>query len=136
MKTIRIFLVIAALLQISVLEAQVPATQRPVGTMQAQRMQRTKEGRATLETEQMKTKLSLTDSQAVNYEKIILKYAAIQEELYKQLNEMQIAKNEELKRILTPEQLEQLNHPSSGNLNRKKEATETDNAAQSKEKSN
>jgi hypothetical protein len=71
----------------------------------------TKEMRARIEVVRMKSQLALTDSQVVKVEKIALKYAELTEELQKKIMELRNQQTEEIKPLLTPEQLKKLNKP-------------------------
>jgi apolipoprotein N-acyltransferase len=103
MKTpIKVLFIVMAILQLGLLNAQ--QGQRP-----------TKEEWAKRETENMKGVLALNDSQVVKYNKIALKYAGLQTDIWqhqsidrdekrKKMTELTDQKKEEVKLIITPEQ--------------------------------
>jgi len=64
-----------------------------------------------METVRMKSQLALTDSQVVKVVKIALKYAELNKELQKKMMELRVKQMEEIKPLLTSEQLEKLNKP-------------------------
>jgi periplasmic protein CpxP/Spy len=105
----RFFLLICLTVIASIMFAQVPpGPGGPGGPM-------SKEEMAKMETKQMKESLKLSDAQVSAVEKISLKYAGIMEDIFKNSNgdftsmekkmdEMEINKSAELKKVLTAQQ--------------------------------
>lgn len=100
-----------------------------VGILNAQPPQRTPEERAKRETERVKEQVALTDSQAVKYEQIALKYAKMRGvfrdiprdsvALFRQkMNELNDKKKVEVKQILSAEQFAKYEKWMEENRNR------------------
>jgi hypothetical protein len=85
-----------------------PQQQQSAVTPQAAQDRIDQGARVKMEVNQMKQMLSLTDSQSVKYEAIALKYAVQRDELMKKLKDLRKQQYDDIKQILTPEQLKLL----------------------------